>query len=102
MTMPVEVSATADGAGTMAFVLPKKYADAPPAPLDGTDVDVASVPARVVAAKAFAGVVTDAEVARQKAALLEAIAKDDTIAVADANAVSVLQYNSPLTVPWRR
>merc|ERR1719235_2008143 len=97
MTMPVEVTGT-----SMAFVLPKANAEAPPAPLAGADVTIDEVPARLVAAKAFAGIVTDEEVARQTAALLEAIAADGSVVPVDASQVSVLQYNSPLTIPWRR
>jgi len=102
MTMPVEISSAAGGAGSMAFVLPQQDADAPPVPVAGAAVNIEEVPARLVAAKPFAGIVTDEEVARQKAALLEALAADGSFAPVDAEQVSVLQYNSPLTIPWRR
>ena len=39
---------------------------------------------------------------RQRALLLGAIEADGGVAPLDADAFSVLQYNSPLTVPWRR
>jgi len=102
MTMPVEVSAAGGGEGSMAFVLPAQDASAPPTPLAGSDVTITQVPARLVAAKAFPGIVTDDEVARQKAALLEALAADGSLTPVDAEQLSVLQYNSPLTIPWRR
>mmetsp|Transcript_5874 Transcript_5874/g.16015 ORF Transcript_5874/g.16015 Transcript_5874/m.16015 type:complete len:477 (+) Transcript_5874:47-1477(+) len=119
MTMPVEVSlrepsagsagAAARGAGegeddaSMAFVLPRSFADAPPEPLDGSDIFIDTVAPRLVAVKSFAGIVTDEEVERQKAALLEALANSAGYAPADGGSmVSVLQYNSPITVPWRR
>ena len=73
----------------------------PPVPEAG-DVVVEEVAARLVAAKPFAGIVTDEEVARQREVLLAAIAADGGTRPLDAGAYSVLQYNSPLTVPWRR
>ena len=86
----------------MAFVLPKEYAEAPPTPLASSGVVVETTPARLVAVKAFAGLVTQEEVERQRAALLEALAADGSYAPAEEAQVSVLQYNSPLTVLWRR
>jgi hypothetical protein len=103
MTMPVEISmATGGSEGAMSFVLPKSYADAPPAPLTGADVTIDTVPERLVAAKAFAGIVTDQEVERQKNSLLDALAADGSFEPTDVSQVSVLQYNSPFTIPWRR
>merc|ERR1711939_731606 len=87
----------------MSFVLPKEYAEQPPEPLDGSGVEIEEVPAgRLVAAKPFAGLVTDEEVSRQKVALLEALMADGTYTPVDDEQVSVLQYNSPFTIPWRR
>lgn len=109
MTMPVEItpptnasSAAAAAAGSMAFVLPSEFAgDAAPAPLPSADVSIERVPARLVAALPFAGVVTDEEVARQTDALRAALEADGSVAAVDER-TSVLQYNSPLTLPWRR
>jgi len=103
MTMPVEITAPtqAGGDGTMAFVLPKKNAAVPPSPLPDSEVTIATVAPRVVAAKAFPGLVTDQEVKRQKQALLDALAADGSVVPMDEQ-VSVLQYNGPLTLPWRR
>jgi hypothetical protein len=101
MTMPVEV-ASGGGTGSMSFVLPAREAGAPPTPLDGSDVTIETVPRRLVAAKPFAGLVTNAEVERQQAALVDALAADGRYAPLEASACSVLQYNSPLTIPWRR
>lgn len=86
----------------MAFVLPRRFADAPPEPLDGSAVMIDAVPARLVAAKAFAGIATPNEVRRQEAALLAALEADGSVQLAEGARLSVLQYNSPLTVPWRR
>lgn len=102
MTMPVEISAAGNGAGSMAFILPESSSGTPPAPLSSSGVTIEAMPARLVAAKSFGGVVTDQEVERQKATLLEAIADDGSVAPVDDNQISVLQYNSPLTIPWRR
>merc|ERR1719453_796524 len=88
--------------GSMSFVLPSADAGAPPTPLDGSDIVIEKVPGRLVAAKPFPGIVTDEEVERQKAALLEALATDGSVEPVDESQVIVLQYNSPLTVPWRR
>merc|ERR550537_1610188 len=95
-------SSTGDSQGSMAFVLPKSYADEPPAPLAGSNITIDKVPARLVAAKPFPGIVTDEEVQRQKVALLEAIVADGSLVPIDESQVMVLQYNSPLTIPWRR
>jgi hypothetical protein len=104
MTMPVEITTSSEAGvdGSMSFVLPKKNSDEPPAPLDGTDVTIEKRDARLVAVKAFAGIVTNEEIDRQKAILLEAIAKDGELTPVDKNQVTVLQYNSPFTIPWRR
>lgn len=104
MTMPVEITSNgADGNGaSMAFVLPAKNAATPPTPKAGSDVQIAAVPERMVAAKPFPGIVTDEEVERQRAALVEALQQDGRVVPVDAAQVSVLQYNGPFTIPWRR
>ena len=82
----------------MAFVLPAADADdaagGPPAPRDGSDVQLERVPARLVATQRFGGVATDAEVARQRAALVEALARDGGYAPLDEDEFSVLQASS--------
>jgi hypothetical protein len=91
----------------MAFVLPKADAAAPPAPL-APEIGIAQVSRRLVAVKSFPGIVTSEEVARQRAVLLETLAKENgqsgstAIAIVDDAEVITLQYNSPLTLPWRR
>jgi len=103
MTMPVETSlSSGDSQGSMAFVLPKKYADDAPEPLASSNITLEKVPTRLVVAKPFPGIVTDDEVQRQKVALLEAIAADGSLTPVDEDQVTVLQYNSPLTLPYRR
>jgi len=100
MTMPVEMSSS-DSEESMSFVLPKDDSDSPPTPLSSSDVSISKIPARLVAVKAFPGIVTDGEVERQKLALLEALADDELVEPIDEK-ISVLQYNSPFTIPWRR
>ena len=103
MTMPVEISSGGVGvAPSMAFVLPEEFASQPPPPLADSAVTLERVPQRLVAVLPFAGIVTDAEVARQRVALLAALQADTQVAPLDDMAVSVLQYNAPYTVPWRR
>merc|ERR1719476_872351 len=85
----------------MAFMLPERDGTPPPAPLSG-DVRIEDVAERLVAVKAFPGVVTKEEMERQRALVAEALAADGSIAAVSDSAYSVLQYNSPWTVPWRR
>ena len=104
MTMPVEIAradGATDGGATMSFVLPRAQADAPPAP-NADDVRIEAVGAKLVCAKAFSGLPTEEEVQRQRTLLLGAIEADGGVVPLDIDAFSVLQYNSPLTVPWRR
>jgi len=103
MTMPVSTTIDAAGNASMAFVLPRRNADNPPAPLPASDVTIAQVPSRLCAVKAFGGLATDQEVERQKQALLTSLdAAGSTLRVVDRDQITVLQYNSPLTVLWRR
>lgn len=117
MTMPVEISlastaAAAAPAGrmpSMSFVLPDKNADAPPTPLAGSRVEIAKRPSRLVAVLPFPGLVTDEEVQRQREAVVSSLAAAaagasscEIYAPVEPAQVSVLQYNSPITIPWRR
>lgn len=100
MTMPVQMDSTS-GNSSMAFVIPKQDAESPPTP-NSADVTIENVPARLVAVKAFGGIVTEEEVERQKKKLIEAIGVDGSTRPVDSGAFSVLQYNAPYTIPWRR
>lgn len=108
MTMPVEIALGADGATPapprMSFVLPERNADAPPAPVAGSSVEITKRPSRLVAVLPFPGIVTDDEVARQRQAVVSALAEATAPCYAPVEPlqVSVLQYNSPITIPWRR
>merc|ERR1740129_1786007 len=105
MTTPVEISVGAVEEGvdcsSMAFVLPKENSATPPAPL-GDDVRIEDMPERLVAVKALPGIVTDEEIKRQRALVAGALAADGHVAAVSESVFSVLQYNSPFTLPWRR
>jgi len=105
MTVPVFVTGKngkdQNSSGTMQFVLPSTMSNDPPTPLTDEAVKIARIPERLVAVKAFPGLVTDDEVSRQKEALLNALVGAD-VNVINEDEVSVLQYNSPLTILWRR
>ena len=73
MTMPVEIASTAAGDSSMSFVLPRGDGAAAPTPLDESEISIEDVPARLVAVKAFPGLVTDEEVERQRKELLAAV-----------------------------
>jgi hypothetical protein len=93
MTTPVLTSE-----GSMSFILDADVE--PPAPEDAT-VEIETIPSRVVAVKSFPGLVTSSEVDRQKEKLLSALENAEVAVQEDAEPF-VLQYNSPLTIPWRR
>ena len=94
MTMPVEMVD-----GVMSFVLPKADAAAPPAPTDDK-VTIGERPARTVVALPFPGVATPEEIERQRSKLADVL-KAEGLEAAD-DSYTVLQYNSPFTIPWRR
>lgn len=109
MTMPVVVTtdkATMDEkeerSGTMQFVIPSSLSGTPPLPFPNTAVRIEQIPERLVAVKTFPGIVTDDEVERQKESLLSALREADVVGIITEDEVSVLQYNSPFTIPWRR
>jgi len=101
MTMPVLIDRGSDEEGNMKFVLPSSVEDAPPTPLKGEDVKIEQVSERLVAIKSFPGLATQEEISRQKESLLSAL-KEAGVSVLNKDEVSLLQYNSPLTLPWRR
>ena len=94
MTMPVEMVD-----GVMSFVLPKADAAQPPAPTDDK-VTIGERPARTVVALPFPGVATPEEIERQRSKLADVL-KAEGLEAADES-YTVLQYNSPFTIPWRR
>jgi len=86
---------------SMAFPLPSGVTSADaPKPLDASGIEVKDVPASTVAAREFSGIATQAEVAKQRAMLEDALLFEGI--QVDNLSLTVLQYNSPLTLPWLR
>lgn len=101
MTSPVEISYNGSDAAIMSFVLPKAFAEAPPEP-EEAGIEVVQVLERLVVVKEFPGVATKGEVERQRAALTDFLAANADLQPINASEYSVLQYNAPYTLPWRR
>jgi hypothetical protein len=102
MTSPVEISFDGSDEAKMSFVLPKAYSGEPPTPDEDT-IEVVRIPERLVAVKAFPGVVTDGEVQRQRDLVADILAADRReFRQVNSSEFSVLQYNPPYTLPWRR
>lgn len=80
----------------MSFVLPAKYNEDAPLPVDSA-VSIRRVPAKKVAVAVFSGFVTDDEVKRREQALRRALLKDPVVRVkADAQpeVAQVIFYHS--------
>jgi len=106
MTMPVEIDYRDDDPDvqTMSFVMPVEdvlVEGGLPQPKDPS-VQIKQVPERFVAIRRFPGVATSKEVKRQSEKLLEALQADGLYAAVAEGEYSVLQYNPPYTIPWRR
>lgn len=98
MTAPVRTSEAADGV-TMAFYLPAEYdPDAAPVPTDPT-VRLVVEPPRTVAVRQFSWFATDDRVARQRRALLDALARRGLEPQEDPQ---LLRYDPPWTPPFLR
>jgi len=72
-----------------------------PTPLSGKAVKTQRVPERLVAVKTFPSLVLEEEISRQEKSLLSVLPEAE-VHVLNKIGVSVLQYNPPFTVPWRR
>jgi len=104
MTMPVEIDYrdSDPDVQTMSFVMPAEDAEGGlPTPMDPS-VQIRQVPERLVAVRRFPGVATSGEVKRQSDKLLESLQADGGYAPVAEGEYSVLQYNPPYTIPWRR
>merc|ERR1712146_278009 len=85
---------------TMSFVIPSgRSADEAPCP-SNTDITVTDVPKQIVAVREFTGLVTEKESAKQRAALEDALVRDNFDF--DNLSFKTLQYNPPYTLPWVR
>ena len=105
MTAPVVTVDDAPSAAgaqsyTMQFIMPSKYTsvESLPRPTDER-VQLVQLPQRVLAVRQFGGRATEEGVARQAAALREAMARDSVRATAAAAAAppQLARYNDPFT-----
>jgi len=104
MTTPVQMD---QRSGTMSFIMPSNYwgadrLDDAPAPADGAGVRLVARDEEVIAVTTFGGYARAPAVAERKKKLLEALARAADVEVPDQEAVRVMQYNDPFTVPWKR
>jgi hypothetical protein len=79
-----------EGQWRMSFVLPAKYNEDAPLPVD-SGVSIRRVPAKKVAVAVFSGFVTDDEVKRREQALRRALLKDPVVRVKPAAQPEVAQ-----------
>lgn len=102
MTTPVtQQRGPGEGQWRMSFVLPEKYNEVSPLPVDSA-VSIRRVPAKKVAVAVFSGFVTDDEVKRREQALRRALLKDPVVRVKADTQPEVAQYNPPFTLPFMR
>ena len=98
MTAPVEKAPTAAGV-RMRFFLPAHYTrETAPVPADPR-VRVVEVPAENLAVLRFSGSAPDAEIARRRAALLDAVGRSSWRTDGE---VVTLFYDAPFTLPFAR
>jgi SOUL heme-binding protein len=97
MTAPVVMGRDANGAGTMAFVMPSKYKtiDELPKPKDAR-VILREQPAHTVAALRFSGYATDETVAAKSAELADKVKADGWKAL---SAPYLASYDPPFSIP---
>lgn len=99
MAMPVELQYNDNDPDeqVMSFYLPPNSTM-----LTDPGMAVLEAPARLVAVRRFPGIATAGEVSREYQKLLNTLAVDGAYEPAQDGPYSVLQYNPPYTVPWRR
>jgi len=105
MTTPFIITKGAEYPSKMSLMLPKEFADLPPAPELSSEIEVELCPDTVVATTSFSGICTDQEIERQVVKLMDIIENDDTLQIKSDSSepeIMVMQYNAPGTVPWRR
>jgi hypothetical protein len=108
MTTPVIIDQRPNNSGSMSFIVPSKFSSdrnmvpTPVAPVSGS-VSIEERPGAVYAVAEFTGYATAGEVRRQRRRLLDALARDSVgLAELDTNSFSVLIYNGPTTVAFKR
>lgn len=101
MTTPVISQQTNSGQWKMAFVMPSKYGDDLPQPVDNS-VRIRRVPSKVVAVTAFSGYVTDDIVKRREQELRKVLERDTKVRIKEPAQAEVSQFNPPFTLPFTR
>jgi len=101
MTTPVIQQASGEGQWRMSFVLPAKYNEGPPKPID-SKVTIRRIPAKKVAVAVFSGYVSDNDVKNREQALRRALLKDPVLRVKLGAQPEVSQFNPPFTPPFMR
>jgi hypothetical protein len=108
MTTPVIMDRRPDASGSMSFIVPSKFSsdkDMVPTPLSPVSnvVSIEERPAAAYAVAEFTGYATAGEVRRQRQKLLDSLARDGVpLAEPDANSFTVLVYNGPSTIAFKR
>ncbi|KAI5084433.1 hypothetical protein GOP47_0000602 [Adiantum capillus-veneris] len=101
MTTPVISQQTDGGQWKMAFVMPSKYGDNVPLPIDKS-VTTKRVPSKVVAVTAFSGYVTDDMVKAREQELRKFLERDPKLQVKESAQAEISQFNPPFTLPFMR
>ena len=108
MTTPVLMRATGEGErASMAFVLPREYAQAPPPPLDDSGVTLRDdsggiAESELTAALWFSGLGGQSEGMRRAAVLEQCLADDAEYELVPGKGPFIAAYNDPFTAPWKR
>eukprot|EP00249_Psilotum_nudum_P016417 c25815_g1_i1 orf=211-1101(+) len=100
MTTPVTSQQTASQ-WQMSFVMPSKYGDVLPIPVDDA-VKIRRIPARIMAVTVFSGFVTDEIARKQECKLRDALKRNNEFQLKDSAEVEVAQFNPPFTPPFMR
>lgn len=104
MTTPVQSD---PNKGTMSFIMPKQFwgevgLQAAPAPMANASVELIPRPEEVMAVSVFGGYARSRAVKEKSRALLDALGAAEGVEIVDRDAVRLMQYNDPFTVPWKR
>ncbi|KAH7315409.1 hypothetical protein KP509_21G048000 [Ceratopteris richardii] len=101
MTTPVISQQDDTGRWKMAFVMPSKYGESLPLPIDDS-ITIRRVPSKMTAVSVFSGFVTDDIALIKEQELRKLIESDTMLQVKDSAEAEVSQYNPPFTPPFMR